>query len=240
MIIREGDPDGLAAGVAAAIGVTARARMLFALLGGHARTSTELAVAADVSASTASIHLALLRRYGLVRVTAEGKRRWYSLAGKDVAQLLETLSVVSGSLKRRSAAVPHPLRIARSCYDHLAGRLGVALHDEMRRLRWLRRMGDEDSYYLTPAGVAGFRALGVDVNEVQSYNRRFAYECLDWSERSPHLGGALGAALLDTAIERRWVRRDSDSRALEVTPTGSRELQKNFGILFAKDGAPDR
>ena len=233
------DPDELAAGIAAAIGVHARARILYALLGGHAKTSTELAVAADVTPSTASIHLALLRRRGLVKHVAEGKHRWYELAGSDVARLLETISVIAGT-RRRRADVPQPLRAARSCYDHLAGRLGVAVHDRLKTLRWLRHGASADGYDVTPAGLTGFESLGIDVEQARDEQRRFAYGCIDWSERRPHLGGSLGAALLHLALERRWVRRDVDSRALELTTTGRIALRSTFGLSPAEISKVDR
>ena len=228
----EHDSDDLAAGVAAAIGAPARARILFALLGGRARTSTELAVAADVTASTASIHLRRLKDVGLVTGFAQGKHRFYRLASGVVAELLETLSVVAGTRGKRRTRVPHPLRAARSCYDHLAGRLGVALHDRLQALRWLQHdKRDPRSYELTRSGVDGLAALGIDVESARTAKgRRFAFGCVDWSERRPHLGGALGAALLDRALDRRWVRRDPDSRALDLTDAGRRELRAKFGV----------
>lgn len=225
------DPDQLAAGIAAAIGVPARARMLYALLGGRTRTSTELAVAADVTASTASIHLGLLKKLGLVTVVAEGKHRIYGLENRDVAELLESLCVVAGARDKRRTPVPHPLRAARSCYDHLAGKLGVAVHDRFATLRWLKHDdGDTQSYRVSPAGVKGLASLGIDLAQARARRRRFAYACLDWSERRPHLGGALGAAVLDRALERHWVRRDSDSRALELTTAGRRALLETLGL----------
>jgi len=226
------DPDTAAARVAATIGEPARARILFCLTDGRARTSTELAVVAGVSPSTASVHLQRLRAEGLVGVHAQGKHRYYHLGGPHVARVLEALAVIAG--RPRGDFVPRtpaPLRAARTCYDHMAGGLAVMLHDRLHALRWiLRARGQATAYELTPAGVQGFAALGVDVAAARALRRRFAVACLDWSERRPHLGGALGAALLRTALERKWVTRELDSRILSVTPHGRRELRTRLQV----------
>ena len=226
------DADASVAAIAAAIGEPARARMLYCLVDGRARTSTELAVVANVTPSTASVHLQRLKAERLVKVFAQGKHRYYSLERADVAAALEALSVLAGGARDRVVArTPHRLREARTCYDHIAGTLGVALHDRCTALGWLSSLSAGDSTYdLTDRGLKGFEALGIDVEHARGLRRRFAFACVDWSERRPHLGGALGAALLDVALKRRWVRRDLDSRALRVTSTGCREMRARFGL----------
>lgn len=222
--------------IAAAIGEPARARMLYCLSDGHARTSTELAVVAEVTPSTASVHLQRLKAQRLVKVHAQGKHRYYSLEGPDVASALEALSVLAGGSARQAFTpnTPHRLRAARTCYDHIAGTLGVALHDRCTAQRWLVHAAEaSDAYELAPAGERAFTALGVDVASVRALRRRFAFACLDWSERRPHLGGALGAALLGVALKRRWVAQDLDSRALRVTAAGERELLSRLGVRLA-------
>ena len=217
--------------IAGAIGEPARARMLFCLMDGHARTSTELAVVADVSASTASAHLNRLKVERLVKVITQGKHRFYSLDGPKVARVLEGLSVLVDQPRRKFAPnTPVRLRAARVCYDHLAGHLGVSLHDQFQQLKWLSRASTDDAYELTNDGVKALESLGVDVDELRRLRRRFAYACLDWSERRPHIGGALGSALLHAALKRKWVTRDLDSRAIQVTNTGRRELLARFGV----------
>lgn len=219
--------------IAAAIGEPARARMLFCLLDGHARTSTELAAVADVATSTASAHLNRLKAERLVRLVIQGKHRFYSLDGPKVAKVLEGLSVlVDAPRKQFVPNTPTRLRAARVCYDHLAGALGVRLHDRFKELGWLTRNsnGRDDSYDLSENGKQGFAALGVDIEETQGLRRRFAYACLDWSERRPHIGGGLGAALLKTAIKKRWVAQDLDSRAIRVTSLGRKEMLARFGV----------
>ena len=220
--------------LAAAIAEPARTRMLFCLMDGHARTATELAVVAGVSPSTASVHLARLKEQRLVSVLAQGKHRYYSLESASVAAALEALSVLAGGARTRFVPnTPTRLRHARTCYDHMAGAVAVALHDRLHALGWLSAVRSSDvkpdgSYELSPAGAAAFEALGVDVAATRKLRRRFACACVDWSERRPHLGGALGAALLGTALKRRWVTQDADTRALSVTRSGERELRARF------------
>jgi DNA-binding transcriptional ArsR family regulator len=217
--------------IAAAIGEPARARMLLCLMDGRARTSTELAIIAQVSAPTASVHLAKLRAAKLVRTLPQGRNRYYSLQGEEVAAALEALSVLAGAARADSAArVPVHLRLARTCYDHVAGALGVSWHDRLRLLEWLTLDERTGSYELTARGASGLAALGVDVGAVRAQRRRFACACRDWSERRSHLGGALGAALLQLALKHRWVQRHLDSRALSITRVGRRELQTRFGL----------
>src|SRR5215469_193988 len=217
--------------VAAAIGEPARVRMLYCLMDGHARTSTELAVVAGVTPSTASVHLNRLRSEQLIKVLAQGKHRYYSLQGTEVAGALETLSALAGGTRHKFAPnTPDHLRTARTCYDHIAGTLGVALHDRMKTLGWLAVAKSDDAYDLTPGGVQGLEALGIDVEETRGLRRRFAYACLDWSERRFHVGGALGAAVLRVALKKKWLRQELDSRALSVTGLGRRELERQFGL----------
>jgi DNA-binding PadR family transcriptional regulator len=204
--------------------------MLYHLMDNRARTSTELAAAAEVTPSTASVHLNRLKAAGLVKVRAQGKHRYYTLAGSGVAEVLEALSVLAGGCRQKfEPNTPRRLRTARTCYDHLAGTLGVALHDNLRSSGCLSGSA-EGSYELTRKGRELFESLGVDIESMRALRRRFAFACLDWSERRSHLGGAAGAALLGVALKRRWVMQDLDSRALSVTRQGQRELLARFGI----------
>src|SRR6478609_9845718 len=150
------DPDAAVAPIASAIGEPARARMLYCLLDGRARTATELAVVADVSPSTASVHLQRLRSEQLVSVVAQGKHRYYSLEGPTVASALEALSVLAGGERTTfKPTAPDHLRRARTCYDHIAGAVGVALHDRFAALEWLMPVpGSRDGYDLSPSGAA--------------------------------------------------------------------------------------
>lgn len=229
----EPQDDLAAARIAAAIGEPARARILYCLVDGHARTSTELAVVAEVSPSTASVHLNRLKTEQLIKVSAQGKHRYYSLQGTEVASALEALSVLAGGSRHKFVPkTPSHLRAARTCYDHIAGSLGVLLHDRLNALGWLsaRSSGRHDAYDLTPSGARALEALGIDVAAARTLRRRFAFACLDWSERRSHLGGAIGAALLKLALRRKWVIQELDSRALSITHLGRREMLTRFGL----------
>lgn len=225
------DSDAAVSNIAACIGEPARARMLYCLMDGRARTSTELAVVAGVSPSTASVHLQRLTTQRLIKVLAQGKHRYYSLGGSGVATALEALSVLAGG--PREAFVPNTpnrLRAARTCYDHIAGTVGVLMHDRFQALGWLATTSTDNTCDLTGSGTEAFESLGVDVEGLRTLRRRFAYSCVDWSERRPHLGGALAAALLRVALKKKWMVQDLDSRALRVTSFGRREMLTRFGL----------
>jgi DNA-binding transcriptional ArsR family regulator len=225
--------DAAASKIAAAIGEPARARILYSLMDGHDRTSTELAVVAEVSPSTASVHLNRLKTAHLVKVLVQGKHRYYSLESADVASVLEGLSVLAGRTREEFVPnTPPRLRAARTCYDHIAGTIGVSLHDRLTQRGWLSANSttSENSYELTPTGAKAFASLGIDLAATRTLRRRFACPCLDWSERRYHVGGALGAALLTVALKRKWLLQDLDTRALTITPTGRREFQSRLGL----------
>jgi DNA-binding transcriptional ArsR family regulator len=216
--------------VAAAIAEPARTRMLCCLMDGHARTATELGVVAQVSPSTASVHLTKLKASSLVEVVAQGKHRYFRLSGPRVGAALEALLVVAGAVQQPFVpSTPSRLRGARTCYDHLAGTLAVALHDQMVRQTWLQT-SDGGGFELSAQGEVQLVALGVDLHTVRSQRRRFACACMDWSERKFHTGGALGAALLKLALSRSWLRSDMDSRAVTITPSGHHAFQVVFGV----------
>ena len=224
--------DACVSRISGAIAEPARTRMLYCLMDGHARTSTELAIVAQVAPSTASVHLARLKEQQLVKVLSQGKHRYYSLEGPTVAAALEALRVVAGGSPDRFVPnTPNRLRMARTCYDHMAGTLAVSLHDCFIERGWLSQgLADDGAYDLTGDGTRAFEALGIDIEETRKLRRRFACACLDWSERRPHLGGALGSALLNVALQRKWVERDLDSRALSVTSKGRREMRDRFEL----------
>jgi DNA-binding transcriptional ArsR family regulator len=224
--------DTRLASVAAAIAEPARARMLCCLLDGRARTATELAIVGEVSASTASAHLARLKAEQLVSMLIQGRHRYYRLHHHDVASALEALLLISNTPKTPfSPNTPHYLQAARTCYDHMAGSVAVQLHDRLFAMDWLQTDADDTSHYvLSEQGKNALSKLGVDLPELAKKRRRFACACLDWSERSPHLGGALGAALLLLAKKRGWVEQDLDSRRLQISPKGQKAMQEIFDL----------
>ena len=227
------DIDGAVSSLAAAIGESTRARILVSLMDGCARTGTELVALAEVSPSTVSAHLHRLQAAHLVSVRRQGKNRYYSLSSGEVASLLERLSVLAGGKRPAPACkAPEHLRAARTCYDHMAGTIGVTLRERLAELGWLRIVstGEQEIYELTPGGANSLTTLGIDLDAARGLRRRFAFGCLDWTERRYHLGGALGAALLQFVCRKKWVRQDLDSRALRVTALGRRELLKRFGV----------
>ncbi|MDR7049833.1 DNA-binding transcriptional ArsR family regulator [Duganella sp. 3397] len=217
--------------VAAAIGDPTRALMLARLLDGRYYTATDLATHAGVAAPTASQHLKLLVDEGLARVRAQGRHRYYMLADANVTHALEALlRVADGALPestRWQAPAMTGLRHARTCYGHLAGVLGVDLCRCFIARGWVEQ-GDHD-YPLTPEGRRGLLALGVVLPAEGAPVRRQLYGCVDWSERRDHFAGPLAVTLLDYFIERGWLRRSGDSRALEVPASGKLALAELFG-----------
>ncbi|MFP3926926.1 ArsR/SmtB family transcription factor [Pseudomonas sp. W5-36] len=218
--------------VAGAIAEPARTKMLCSLMDGHARTSTEMAVIGDVSASTASAHLARLKEDGLLKLHTQGRHRYYSLADADVARAIEALMVISHKPYTRFVPnTPGRLQIARTCYDHMAGSLAVKLHDRFLESGWLTMSAaDDGNYQLTVSGEKAMVDLGLDVESIRAQRRRFACSCLDWSMRRPHLAGALGAAFLHIVTSRKWVIQDLGSRTLALTPKGAKEFSVRFGV----------
>jgi DNA-binding transcriptional ArsR family regulator len=224
--------DEAVSSIAIAIGEPARTRMLLCLVDGRARTSTELAVMGEVSPPTASVHLSRLRAENLVKVQVQGRHRYYRLAGPNVARALEQLSVLAGAGRTNfEPKTPVRLRAARACYDHMAGTVAVLLHDRFVASRWIEPVAHKSGceYQLTAPGTSLLQGLGIDIEATRALRRRFAYGCLDWSERPPHIVEALGAALLSLMLKKKYVSGDLDNRALSLTALGRREMQNGFG-----------
>ena len=217
--------------VAALLGDPSRATMLDALMDGRARPAGELARRAGIAPSTASEHLARLVAGRLLVVEPSGRERRYRLASAEVADVLEALSRLGSEEPVRSlraASRRDALQAARTCYDHLAGRLGVTVTEALV-VRDVLRVHD-GSFELSADGEAFLADLGVDVDGARARKRVFARTCLDWSERQPHLAGALGAALADAVLDHGWVRRRPNDRALSITPAGIEALRGLLGV----------
>jgi DNA-binding transcriptional ArsR family regulator len=211
--------------VAALIGDPARALMLAVLMDGRSRTAGELAQAGGVTPQTASAHLGKLVEAGLLAIEKQGRHRYHRLASADVSHVLEALMSVSAAAPE--APLPGPrdlaLRHARTCYDHLAGELAVRLADGWIANGWIGRAGD--AWTLTTRGARGLEALDIEPPDA-ALRRPALRPCLDWSERRPHIGGQLGASVLDALLARGWVRRRRGSRALLVSDEGERALRR--------------
>jgi DNA-binding transcriptional ArsR family regulator len=227
------------AGLAALLADRTRASFCLALLDGRAWTAGELARAAGVAASTASDHLTRLVRGGLLVEERQGRHRYVRLAGPAVAQLIEDLAghapaPVTPPRTLRAASAGAALAYARTCYDHLAGRLGVLLHDALLDRGVLDRAG---GFALTPAGVTWLAELGVPVEPLRATRRPLVRDCLDWTERRPHLAGALGAALCHRFLDLGWTARGT-GRAIRLTPAGRPALAAALGLDEAHLGRP--
>lgn len=216
--------------IAQALADPIRIAVLDRLMDGPAAVS-ELVLLTGEAQSKVSNHLTVLRDRGLVSVTRLGRQRVYEIAHPSVAQLVESLIVIGGRGPTKLEKSPS-LAKARTCYDHLAGRLGVSIFDALVARRAIAK---PDARYrgpvgLGPAGPEVFGRLGIDLDEVRLERRQFATACGDWTERRPHLGGALGAALWARTLERGWVVRKPATRIVVVTESGRRGLQKHLGI----------
>jgi DNA-binding transcriptional ArsR family regulator len=231
------------AAVAALIGDPSRAAMLSALLGGHALPAGELARHARVSAQTASAHLTRLVAAGILTVTPSGRHRYYALNGKEVARALESLALIAPAQRPRSLArslEAEALCHARTCYDHLAGTLGVALAQGLIARGLVER--HQDAFAVTAAGAEWLALRGVYPADLARSRRLFAPVCIDWSERKPHIAGALGAALARYMVENRFIARNGKTRAVRITEAGYAMLEQELRVTLRQpaDASPYR
>jgi len=211
-----GDAD--LASVGALLAEPARAKVLLALGDGRELAASVLAAEAGVAASTASHHLARLVDAGLVTVETRGRYRYFSLAGPQVGELIEAVARVAPAQEVRSlrqGTRAHGVRYARSCYDHLAGRLGVAVADVLC----------DASFAITPEGAVRLASIGIDTSPGDT-----ARPCRDWTEQRDHIAGPLGQALLNRLLELGWLTRDSRTRAVRVTGTGAAAFPSDLGV----------
>lgn len=222
--MREG-PD--IARIASLVGDPARANMLNALMGGTALTASELALEAGVSLPTASSHLSKLMEGGLLTLASQGRHRYYGLAGPQVAGMIEAITGVAeavGPKRVRPGPRDGAMRVARVCYDHLAGEQAVAMLDRFVEKEILLR--DDKEIRLGPSAAPHFAAIGIDVDAKP--RRPVCRACLDWSVRRSHLAGTLGAAILDKILVEKWARRENDSRAVIFSPPGKQAFERVF------------
>jgi DNA-binding transcriptional ArsR family regulator len=216
--------------IAALLGDQARAAMLTALMSGEALTATELATEASITKQTASGHLSKLREAGLVQVASQGRHRYYQLAHKDIAQLLENLMGVAertGSRRVRPGPNDPALRNARVCYDHLAGDLGVALFDSLLTRKYIKTTAT-NNVTLTKSGESFFTSLGISITRPANSRRPICRACLDWSVRRHHLAGVAGASVLAFCFDKKWTKRQEGSRVVKFTQRGEDNFRRHL------------
>lgn len=227
-----GEPN--IAAVAALIGDPARAAILLALADGRALPAGELAAFAGLSFSAASAHLRKLLEGGLLALERAGRHRYYRFAGPGVAAALEGLALIAAQQPGRSAVVRSPqaqaLRYARTCYDHLAGELGVDIAYALRDRGLIAPADRGKRVNVTRAGVAWFAVLGIDLSKIRPGRHGLACKCLDWTERRHHLAGPLGARLFQRCCELGWLTRTAQSRAVQLTRKGRAGLRAQLGL----------
>lgn len=212
----------------------ARARILWTLIDGTTRPAGELAYAANISAQSASAHLAKLVAGGLLAAEAQGRHRYFRIASAEVAGVIESMASLSAATRPRAPRVPLPSRSvpvqflhARTCYGHLAGEMAVKILEAMLKARWLTADGRD--FAVTRVGEAKLAALDVGLVAARQPRRAFARACVDLTQRRPHLGGALGDVLLNLYVARGWVQRQRRSRVVSITPKGHENFRRVFG-----------
>src|SRR5437667_9713932 len=208
-----------------------RAKMLWNLLDGRAYTASELSSIADISATSASNHLASVLEADIVKVEIQGRHRYYSFSNPEVAYVVEALANLvnsdSGNKDKKEIAL-NGIKFCRTCYDHLAGYVGVKVVEALEQKGYIKKSGT--LYTVTTKGWNWFSGLDINKNDLENKRRPLTRQCLDWSERRPHLAGQLGATLLEKMLQRKWFRKVQFSRELLVTPTGRKELNELLGI----------
>lgn len=216
--------------VATAIADPSRAKILCGLMDGRAYTATELSTIAEIAPSTTSAHLNKLQYQGLIKLIQQGRHRYFCLANDEVAQLLETLmsfSVPQNDVIKSST--PLSLRLSRSCYQHLAGTIAVQIRQAMIHKQWL--IG-EQHYHVTELGKTQLKKIGLVIENINLQNSKLAYDCLDWSERKPHLSGQLAQQLFKLFEQKGWIQRYPQTRESVWTEQGKIALKRYFGIDY--------
>lgn len=219
--------------IASLIGDKSRAIMLWHLLDGRAYTATELSLCADISPQSASNHLLKLVSASLLTVEKQGRHRYYRYSHPDVARAIESMAVLlplHSEQKRKERTDPSGITYIRTCYDHIAGKIGVEIATSLIRNKIIEEI--DQCYEITPYGKEWFASIGITIDQLKLQKRSFAYPCLDWSERKHHLAGALGAALLETLLQNDWVRRIKNSRELVITTKGKTELKDRLNLII--------
>lgn len=208
-----------------------RARMLWNLLDGKAYTAGELSIVADVSATNASNHLSKMVEAGLLKVESQGRHRYFSFARAEVAYAVESLANLVGDGEKRAKtndARMDSIKYCRTCYDHLAGYVSIQITQAMEKYAYLQKLNGE--FIITPKGWKWLEDWGIRKEMFERSRRPIARQCLDWSERKPHIAGLLGAFMLEKMLEKKWFRKKPHSRELLVTPRGLKEIKDRFKV----------
>jgi DNA-binding transcriptional ArsR family regulator len=240
-VCRMSEAEPAVSEIAALVGNPARANILMSLIDGRALTASELSYIAGVSPQTTSEHLAMLRDAKLLSMTKQGRHSYFRLGSPHVARMIESIMVVAADGPQRYRPRWNggdQLRMARTCYDHIAGRLGVALADALTRHEHI--VLSEDGGVVTRGGEKYLCDFGLGLADLRRGRRTFCRPCIDWSERRPHLAGALGTALADRCFELGWVTRIRDSRALKISAKGEKGFREVFGVSLNAEESPLR
>ncbi len=207
--------------------------MLWNLLDGRAYTATELATSANISLQSASGHLKKMTSMNILTVEKQGRHRYFKFANDQVAQVVESMASLIPLTSEYQKIKPPQLTnftYARTCYDHLAGHLGIQITQALLKQQIIKTF--EKEYVVTEYGKKWFQKLGIDIANIKRQKRSFAYQCLDWSERKHHIGGALGASLLEKMTSENWIRKRPHSREVILTSKGKSELKKKLNLEF--------
>ncbi|KWW20688.1 MULTISPECIES: helix-turn-helix domain-containing protein [Peribacillus] len=215
--------------IATLVSEASRAAILTTLLDGRYHTTSELAYMAGIEPQTASFHLAKMVDVNIVTVEKQGRHRYYGIQNQEVAQVMESFLSIAPPIEIKSlkqASEAKAMRLARTCYDHLAGNLGVQLTESLVKMGVLYE--DKNGFSVTEKGEAFFSNFQIDCKKIKKKRRSFTHKCLDWSERRHHLSGALGNALLERLLELNWIQRLPNTRAIKITPDGKKGLKETF------------
>ncbi|TJY36047.1 ArsR/SmtB family transcription factor [Pontimicrobium aquaticum] len=218
--------------IASLIGDKTRSIMLWSLLDGKAYTATELAVSANITRQSASNHLSKLMEAKLILVEKQGRHRYFRLANEKVAQVIESMAslILDEKIEIKKSAEAKKLAFARTCYDHLAGKLSVEIVTSLMEQKIITL--NDNSFEITDYGKDWFVELGINVESLKNEKRSFAHKCLDWTERRHHIAGALGAAILKNFLEKDWIRRKQNTREVIVTSLGESMLSEKLKIMI--------
>ncbi|MGO4772383.1 ArsR/SmtB family transcription factor [Flavobacterium sp. W22_SRS_FK3] len=215
------------------IGDPTRASILWTLLDGRAFTATELAIAVQTSPQSLSMHLAKLLAADLLSVEKQGRHKYYKFSNKEVAYAVEEIANLIPKDKisaiKKTENYP-PIQFCRTCYDHLAGKIGVALTDSLLEQKII--VEKNNAFEISAVGEKWFSDFGINLEGAQKQKRIFLKPCLDWSERRNHMAGSVGALLLNKMIKEDWLRKTTNSRVITITGKGEKELLKYFQIII--------